>query len=385
MSKVTFSKKPNAMLNTSGGGGGSDISGDEWDVWNDYLYSCIGAKEQGKDGKFKKTKQLAGYINFIMEAGYLPQQDSFYDTKCALPAEGEENSPEELEYMEKYTTSYFEWVVDYSVQPNKKVRKQRSPRNPSEEIVICVDFPKIMVDYSKHPASKSDKEDLKPLRISLNGMFKNSFARSINLDVKNKVMSDKSILYKTANACGVLEDFISSEYDIGVLAQGVCKWTIEYSKNVDGGNTYHKMSIKNPVAIEELELDDGTTISVASQTPSCDVEFTGITLMDGDYSEENLNQVRSEFIRVMEKGVAFKPSPVKHPDFVLGIDWKDTDLAKAWEARKEKYKEENKPKNTPASSKDEIDPMVSDLVEDVKGEEEKSVSEKDDLDANELF
>lgn len=333
---TSFSMKPNS----GGSSSESSIPNEDWDVWNDYVAGLIEAKEvEIEPGKFKKTKTYAGILNLIVEAGYQPQEDAEYDTKFKVPVGEEENSEEELEHIKKYSNNYFKWVND-----NKGVqkRKQCRPQNPEQEVILCIDLPKIMIDYSKHPSSDSESPDLKPLRVSLNGRYKDTFYRHIVLRLdRDKKLSEKNMLYKIANKAGVLQEFIDSEYDLGVLAGATCNWSLEYSKNHSGERTFHNIQLKDPVAIEEIEAGD-QKITVAQQIPKCDVSFVGILLNGGDYSEGVLLNLRKEFLNVMKKCVSFKPSPVKFPEFTLGCNWEDTSLCKALKVSENSNDNKNK-------------------------------------------
>lgn len=324
----SFSMKPADIENK---GTGSSESSEEWTAWHDYVYASIDAKEvEIESGKFKKTKTYAGYVNLIVEAGFIPaEEDAQYDTQVTAPAVGvDEYTPEEQEVVDKYPSNYFKWVDGK--------RKQCRPQNPEEELVICIDLPKVMLDYSKHPASNSDVPDIKPLRISLNGTFKRAgrltFARNIALRLdRDKKISNKNMLYKIAECSGVLQQFIDSEYDLGVIAGVCCNWSLEYIKNV-GDRTFHNIVLKTPITIEEIDAG-GTIITVEQQIPECPVPFVGIRLNGGDYSEDVLRNLRKEFLVVMERGIEFHPYKDKYPDWTKGCNWKDTDLCKALEAR----------------------------------------------------
>lgn len=315
------------------------ITNEEWQEWNEYLHNITTATEVSLgDNKHKKSKTEVGILNLMIEAGHIPQDDAQYDTRCALPDDEEENSPEELELIEKFPSNYFQWVDE----KGKRKRKHCRPQHPEQELILCIDFPEIVVDYSKHPGSDETSPDIKPLRVSLNGKFKNTFARHIILRVdRSGKMSFKNIMYKIAEKSGKLQEFIDSKYDPGILAGTACKWTIEFNRNVSGDATYYHLSAIDPVAIEPMTFK-GEKISVEDQIPKCDVPFTGIMLNGGDYSEGVLKNIRREFLNVMKTGKSFKPSPVKYPAKVLGCDWEDTDLAKALKASFESSKEEDK-------------------------------------------
>lgn len=328
---MTFSCKPEEGTNTSV----SKISPEKWEVWNNYLDSLVEGDEISDKGKLIKTTSVIGVVNLIVKAGYQKQEDTELDSTAAPPKEGEEHSSEELEVLKKFKNNTFKWVDGK--------RKVYLPQKPQEEYIVCIDIPDIMVDFGKHPSVEGDYvEDLKPLRISLNGKYKGEVNRHIVIrkDGRGNVvpLKDKHLLYKIAKAGGVLQKFIDSGYDLGVLAGLACKWELEYIKSPGKeGAVFHRIEAKDPSKIEDVKAGK-TVITREEQIPDCPIPFTGILLNDEDgYSEDALKMLRVEHIKLLEGCTSFKPSPDKHPDFVLGIDWEDTDLCKALKARTEAY------------------------------------------------
>jgi hypothetical protein len=317
---------------------GSSIPQEKWDEWNDYVDSMIEGEDINDGGHLIKEISSVGYLNLLIQAGYIPQEDAEFDSKCALPKEGEKNSEEELAHIEKFPNNYFKW--------DGKKRKVCRPQHPKEEYIFAVDFPDIMLDYSKHPAAEEGaEEDLKPLRISYNGKWQGSVGKHVSITLKDGKLSPKNILYKVAAKSGRLQELLDSpedgktNYDIGVVAGAVCKWTIQYKKSPGrDGIVFHNIDIKEPAAIEPIKNGSKVIASVEDQIPDCPTKFTGILLDQDEYSDDDLKQIRKEFKGLLETGVSFKPSPVKYPDFTLGTDWKDTALCKALEARAEAFR-----------------------------------------------
>lgn len=329
---VGFSMKPAAAVTSEGEGGGSDITNDQWAGWNEYLHSLITTAEtEGKTDKFSKSKSFVGVLNFIMDMGYQPQRDGEWDTKVALPAEGEENSAEELEVIAKWPSNYYKWVEDKGV----KKRKQYSPQRPEQEYAFFFDFPKIMVDWTKHPSEDAHKLGMKPLRISYNGKFGKPEFVTFNKTLpfrtdRDGKLSPKNPIHKIAAAVGVVDSFIESGYDLGTLVQGACHWTVTFNRNVSGERTFYNTMITEPRMIEDVEAGE-VVITRDQQIPKCDVEFVGIHLNGGDYNEEAMKYLknRKELLTIVKRAVSFQPSPEKYPDFVLGADYADSDLCKA--------------------------------------------------------
>lgn len=324
---MSFSMKPTVQATN----GTSNISNDEWNSWNEYLWSCIEGDEVIIDGKKVKSEEYQGVVNYILDLGYQPQSDAEYDTKFALPTGDEENSAEELAHIDKYPTNYFKWVDDGGVRKRKQCRPQR----PEQEVAISLDFPEVLVDYSKHPVSSSSTPDVKPLRVSLNGWYKDNkrgiedFTRHIAVRLNREgKLSDKNMLYKIADKGGVLQQFIDSEYDLGSLVQATSWWSLKAVMTDQG---FLNLSVKDPSKLKRNE----TPMKV-------DVPFVGILLNGGEYPADNLKHIRSEHKKVLARATSFKPSPEKYPDFVLGCDWLDSDLSKALEATQKSPKSEGK-------------------------------------------
>lgn len=318
--------------------GGPTVTDEQWKEWNDYLYNLTDSEEspvEGKKGKYVKKYSSIGILNFIMDVGFQVQKDSEYDTKCALPEEGEENSQEELDHIQKWSNNYFKWVDEKGVRK----RKQYSPNRPEQEYAFFYDFPELVVDWTKHPNEDMHKLGQKPLRISYNSRFGKmdnlGFSRTLpfRIDYKTKTLSTSNPIYKIANSSGVSSEFVSSGYDLGKLAGSACMWAIEFGRNVDGDKIYYNTKLQAHSQVLDVKVGGKVVATRQEQIPECDVEFVGIPLNDPEftYNPEDLEYInnRKELISVVGRATSFQPSPVKYPDFVIGVDFKDSTLAKA--------------------------------------------------------
>ncbi len=335
---TNFEMRPQTPENTN------TIDPEKWEEYNDYVCESIGGEEVCVDGSIIKEVTHVGHVNLLIQAGYIPQEDANLDSKLTPPDFNSDvkNSKEELEHIEQYPNNYFEW------EGNKRVL--RFPVKPQEEYILAVDFPDIMIDTSKHPAADEDAEEsLKPLRVSYNGKWKGCVGRhvKITLNSKDKKLSPENILYKIASKSGKLQEFLASaeaertNYNLGILAGATCKWTIVYKKTPgENGNVYHNISIKEPSAIEPVKVGNKVVATVEDQITECPIPFTGILLEQDSYQDEDLRMIRKEFRSLLEKGVAYQPSPIKYPNKWLGVDWKDTELCKALKAYYDKLKNE---------------------------------------------
>ena len=359
-----FVMKPQAANLGSGNGEGSSITEDQWKEWNDYLYSLTDAVEEpveGKKNRYVKKYSSIGILNFIMDVGFQSQSDSEYDTRCALPEEGEDNSKEELEHIEKWPTNYFKWVEEKGVRK----RKQYSPNRPEQEYAFFYDFPEIVVDWTKHPNEDMHKLGQKPLRISYNGRFGSMdtlvFSRTLpfRLDYKTKTLSNSNPIYKIASSSGVANKFVSSGYDLGELAGTACMWNIEFGRNVNDDKVYYNTKLQSHTPIVDVKVGGKVVATREEQIPTCDVPFVGIPLDDPNfvYSEDDLGYIqnRKELVAVVSRATSFKPSPVNYPDFVIGVNFEDSTLAEALRPKGEspaQPDEEDEKKPDPAPTED---------------------------------
>ena len=332
-----FDMKPEIPEST----GGDNVSAEAWTEWNNYYYGLLDVAEKpstNKDGEvkpnyFHKKKTVVGIANLFVDCGLQPQQDAQYKSKVAPPAEGEEYSAEELAHIEKYPSNDFVWK-DGKVGGE---RIQTAPVRPTQEYAIFFDFPSIVVDWTKHPIEALHSLGQKPLRISYNGYMKwkgvEGFAKRLAFDpnYKTKLLSTKSPLYKLSEFMGVEEDYVSSGYNLAKLAGKAVKFEVVMEKNTYDGREYYSTVIKNPSKIEAVEAGD-VVVTVEQQIPQCDIEPQSVplNLREGQsYDEVALGTVKHDrgLKAVLPRMVEFKPSPEKHPDFVLGIKFDETMLS----------------------------------------------------------
>ena len=336
-----FSTKANtAQANGNTGGateGGSSTTPEQWDAWNEYyegLFSGDWKAATRKDGsviegKFFKKANLVGKLKFILDIGYQPQADSVYDSKAAAPKDGEEYSSEELEHLKKFPDNAFYW--------EEGKRKQSKPERPTQEYIFQYDFGKTMVDWTKHPLPNLQRLGLKPLRVSYNGSFskgKDNIVLGKTLafkpHYKTKKLSPNNPIMKIAASSGVASSFEQNEYDLGALVDSACKWNVFLEKREYEGKKYYQTVIKNHSEITEVEAGD-MVITVEQQIPECPTEFMGILMNGGEYTDEMMENIvhKREMMAVLPRSTTFKPSPIKFPDFELGVSYEGSDLEKA--------------------------------------------------------
>lgn len=351
---------------------GNDVSSDQWGAWNEYYYNLLNVDEKPstngegivKQGYFNKTKNLVGIANVFVDCGLQEQKDSEYDSKEALPAEGEENSAEELAVMAKYPSNYYKWV--------EGKRKKVIPNKPTQEYCIMFDFPSVMVDWTKHPMENLHSLGKKPLRVSYNGFSffggVKGFSRRLPFDpdYKTKLLSTKTPLYKMAAAMGVEDVYTNSGYNLSTLGGKACKFDVVISRNTKDGKSYYNTDIRNMSKIVAIEAGE-IQVSVEQQIPKCDIEPQAIllNLPEGkSYNEAALGSVKYDkgLRAVLPHMKSFKPSPEKFPDFVLGVDWNETGLSKVLDWGNTAPQQQPEKTSTPTDTNTSVESKPSEKV-----------------------
>lgn len=375
---MTFSKKAGAAQQ-----GNNPATKEELDAkseWNQYQFDTFKAKaKELPNGKTRKEKSLIGRVNLVMDLGFPPSAPSEWETKCALPSGDEEYSQEEIEWMEKNPSHDFIWTKEWDDGTKKSVtvRKQTSPSYPAQEYGVAVDFPQIMLDYSKRPESTSDKEDLRPLRISLNGSFHQKFFKTIVFDGSFKPVSSNNLIYKICAAADREKELVDSQFDIATVAGATCNFTVRADLNTsDDGITYVNWNASKPASVEDIETPEGEwsaedQIEKAFEGKNVS-EFVGILLDGQDYTDEMLSMLgndtfgyvkhASESATFLIEGVSKKTG--NEYSFEKGLDYESTDFAKEWKAFREKNGEsvaglsatpkESPKKQTPVENKPSV-------------------------------
>ena len=321
---------------TSGTGGQSSATPEQWDQWNDLQWNLLDAKEEPvtkKDGSVvegavKKVKKVVGIPRVIVDCGLQPQQDAFYDWKGEA---GEGDTPEgyseaEKAHVAKYPDNYFK-TVDGK-------RLQFKPERPTQEVAIYVDFPKLLEDYSQHPNDKLHEMGKQPLRICLNGYFKDNnrgfegFARQFKFAPhwQTGKLSPNSPISKLAKSLGVSAEFESSGYDFDKLGEGAAFFEIVCTKR----NGYINFEIKSHSEIIDIEVGD-QVITRESQIPEIATPFKTLMINQESYEDKGLVEwinYKRELKAVLPKMKSFQPNAIKSPDFWLGCDWENTNLKK---------------------------------------------------------
>lgn len=317
-----------------GTGTSSSATPEQWEEWNALEWALLDSKEQPvtkKDGTVvenatKKVKKVVGIPRVIVDCGLQPQQDAFYDWKGEA---GEGSTPdgysdEEKAHVAKYPDNYFK-TVDGK-------RLQYKPERPTQEVAIYVDFPKLKVDYSKHPNENLHSLGEQPLRICINGYFKDNkrnvegFARKFKFDPNYKTgkLSPNSPIYKLSKSLGIAEEFESSGYDFDVFGKGAAMFEVVCTNR----NGYINFEIKGHSEIIDVEVGD-QVISRESQIPDIETPFKTLMINQDDYEDLDLVQwvnYKKELKAVLPSMKSFQPNVQKNPDFWLGCEWKDTKL-----------------------------------------------------------
>lgn len=342
----------------NGNSNGGDTDYAAYDVFNKYIFEdCFKAKIVNKGNKKRKQKTVPAVLNYIMDLGTPAGVVNKWQTKCEVPAEGEEYSQEEIDFMKENPKADFIWDREWDDTAKKMAdkRKQTSPSQPTQEYGLCIDIPSVLVDYSKHPnAPEGAPEDLRPYRISLNGKFRGDLQKVINFEVnfKSGEVSDKNIIRKIAMASDLDEELKSSGWDIGVMAQAVCNFQVTMDlTETDDGKVFFNTSAAKPSMIEDVEDDEGEIIVTAERKKKKALEceqlapFTGVLLdMDmEEYTEDLLTMVGNDpyaFVKRAETSQSVNISGVskagKDYSFDKGFDYDGCNFQKAYDKWKEK-------------------------------------------------
>lgn len=314
----------------------STITPEQWESWNELQWNLLDAKEQPvtkKDGSVvegavKKVKKVVGIPRVIIDCGLQPQQDSFYEWKheAGTGDSPDEYSDAEKAHVEKYPDNYFK-TVDGK-------RMQFKPERPTQEVAIYVDFPKLLEDYSLHPNPERHSLGKQPLRICLNGYYKDNnrqfegFARQFKFAPhwQTGKLSPNSPISKLAKSLGVSEEFEASGYDFEKLGEGAAFFEVVCTKR----NNFVNFEIKGHSEIIDIEVGD-QVITRDSQIPDIETPFKTLMVNQEEYEDENLVQMvnyKKELKAVLPRMKSFQPNKVKSPDFWLGCDWGDSNLKK---------------------------------------------------------
>lgn len=313
-----FNKK--AKVNNNQGGGGSNISAEEWSEWNDYLESVV--NEATNDGE--DMNQVC-FISGIIDSGTQPAQKPYtvYD-------EAEEGSPESHKQSKLLEADFGCYVED---------GKFYIPNKPMDSVLLLVDFPEVMVDYNKHPSVKDGNGEVKPYRALLAGE-RDGVAQVTYLTPREQGYSSKSRIAKLSKATGCTKGNPSKDFDIGELLGQPFTMDIECSR---GGNENQFLNIK---------VSNPSSKHKAIPVPEHNVEPFGI-MMDGGNEEKDLIQI------------AYKRAIINRLE--MAEEWENSELKKELEALKEKKASdkasENPSEKTSTKSKAKASPKKEKPVE----------------------
>ncbi|AUR89093.1 hypothetical protein NVP1121O_065 [Vibrio phage 1.121.O._10N.286.46.C4] len=381
-----FSKKAGGKAT-----GSSDFDATPWNEWSEHLHETFPMKKEldRGNGKGRKTKNLVGIVNYIQELGTPPAADSQWKVKDdhVAPADGEEYSQYELDYIEeqaeKGRSVDFIWTKQWDDKANKGKggmatrRVQTSPQYNQEEWGVAIDFPQWIVDFAKHPkAPEGCTPRLRPMRISLNGMFNGEIQKPILFEVARDSgeVRPTNILRKIAIAAGIDEDLRESEWDIAELAGATCnfKATSDITRREDG-RVFHNAACSTPSAVEDFENPETEEITTAEDQIAAVMrkagdkvaDFTGVLLdmAPEDYTDEVMNMVvstgfangfnaRAEQSESFEIHFVYKEGHEKAGEAGViekGVDYKTTPFAIALEKFLKKKDAQNKKAGKSAS------------------------------------
>lgn len=263
-----FKKVAKAQTQTS-----SNISGEDWKKWNEYIYDKI--MEVTEDGD--EPSQVC-FISGIVDTSFQPPREEYREYDW-------EDTEQQNKLLKLDGVAYRDGDKFYI--------KNR----PSDSVVMTVDFPSILIDYSKHPASESEEEDLKPLRQLLNGEWDRA-ATPISLNPRKDGFDPKSKIAKLCKATGVKKGKVPADFNIGELMGVDFMMSIEAKWGGDEGQFLN------------INIGDISNKPKAIPSPEHNIEPFAV-MMDGDNDEEDLKQLSRPVIERLKMAQGFDESPLK--------------------------------------------------------------------------
>lgn len=191
------------------------------------------------------------------------------------------------------------------------------PQKPCRNFAILADFPEIDIDYGKF-FSEDGESQVRPYRHILNGewfkMIDGKRYNVVNLKAscnkkenKDKVWTfgEKSYIAKLAKACGVADQVLDAQMDVGYLMEEYCMFPL----GVEEKNGYINVKIESP-APKHKSIPDPEW----NATP-CFINFFG------ENDEESLKTLKASVKNTMAMARNFKDSDVRKQLEALGNDF----------------------------------------------------------------
>ena len=261
-----FKKK--AKVNT---GSGSSISNEQWKEWNEYVYDRI----------------MEG-----TEDGDEPTQPCFISGICDPGLQSPQEAEREYDWEDTEQQNKLIKVGVGRVEGDKFYVKNRD----NDTVVMTVDFPSILIDYSKHPASDSDEEDFKPYRELLAGDWEGA-ASPIALNPSKDGYNPKSRIATLCKVTGVKKGKVPEDFDLGELLGAEFMMSIEANWSED--EKFMNVKISSPANKPK-----------AIPMPEHDIEPFAV-MMDGDNDEEDLKQINSKILKRLQLAKEWDDSGLK--------------------------------------------------------------------------
>lgn len=279
-------------------GGNNDGPSIDYDELNKYLVETCGLTQ---------PETLTGYISQVVELGMQEQPDGKMESKLTPAEEAEFLEKEKEEHPD--STTYFETMTDWSTRTEKRYKRWKS--KPCNCVTFAVDFPDIMIDWSKF----YEDSEPKPLRMWLGGLgwissdrefvVQNPFAlRESKKEFGAWSLPSKGTLYKMAVAAKVGETgkpIPASIYMamLGKALQFECQVFLKPSK--DGSKQYLTEKCKFvgglPRGMPEPE----------KKTPCDLVEFEGPTAR-----EEAIGELKNHVKNTIKRATNYADSPISY-------------------------------------------------------------------------
>lgn len=297
----------------------------DWKALEDYTIQVA---------QLEEPETMVGIVSGIIDVGEQEQEDAMIELKAG---ENEE------EIAAKFKGTYFKTVE------GKRYKCFKRP--PAWHLVLTVDFPQIMLDKGKF-CGKKEGEELRPLRLILNGEFvlkggvkiaSRPIQATNNKELGSWSLSPKNTLYKMAKDSKLIKtgDVFPNDRVTELLGKAF-QFSVQVHRNKDGFyNEYCKYV--------------GATAK-GQQAPEIEESCLYVVSFDGDNTDEALKQLRVSIRNTMMRATDYEEAPIREQLETLYPKMKDDYLALA-KLKKSEGKELNESHN-PEFGEEEDDTPV---------------------------
>lgn len=326
----------------------SEKKGDvDWESVNKYTVETAQLSE-------KET--LVGYVSGIVDLGIQSQEDAQYVSDVALE--------DEADYIDDNPGSYFIDGIDQ--QTKKAARMKCVPQRDQQAVVLCVDFPDIIIDKGQFFGESNPK----PLRLWMGGQFftknngmivgKSTALKVTNLDKTRKTkkwsFAKNHLFYKMAIAAKLIKDdqvFLPNDID-KLLGQAFQFSAQVFFKEGKDGKSYYNEHINFVGA-----LGRGQSAPELATTPIL-IQF------NEKNPDEAIKELRNHVINTMKMAKNWEGSLIqKQIESLKGNNSQGDDKQEDAQPEKEQPPKNVPPKKESKPKVEESSPEFDDLDDDI--------------------